>query len=256
APDLRTGDEVDTMTVSSAPEPATGSAAPPGQGVAAGPETAAGQGDAPAPRRTRALWLTLLAVSLPMFMATLDNLVMTSALPVVQAHLHASISQLEWFMNAYTLAFATLMLAAAGVGDRWGRRRVFVIGIALFTAGSIASALSSSPESLILGRAIQGVGAAAVLPLSLALLAGAVPESRRALAIGVWGGVSGLGVALGPVVGGAIVSGISWQAIFWFNVPVAVIAIPLVYLALDETRAMRVHLEPLGVVLAGAAVFL
>ncbi len=238
------------MTVSSAPEPRTGSEAPPGQDPAVGRGTAAGS------PRTRALWLTLLAVSLPMFMATLDNLVMTSALPVVQAHLHASISQLEWFMNAYTLAFATLMLAAAGVGDRWGRRRVFIIGIALFTAGSIASALSSSPESLILGRAIQGVGAAAVLPLSLALLAGAVPESRRALAIGVWGGVSGLGVALGPVVGGAIVSGISWQAIFWFNVPVAVIAIPLVYLALDETRSMRVHLDPLGVVLAGAAVFL
>ncbi|WP_182349242.1 DHA2 family efflux MFS transporter permease subunit [Tomitella gaofuii] len=206
--------------------------------------------------RARPLWLTLLAVSLPMFMATLDNLVMTSALPVVQAHLHASVTQLEWFMNSYTLAFATLMLAAAGLGDRWGRRRVFVWGIALFTAGSIASALSTSPATLIIGRTVQGIGAAAILPLSLALLAGAVPESRRALAIGVWGGVSGLGVALGPVIGGAIVDGISWQAIFWLNVPVAVIAIPLVLATVDETRSMRVHLDPGGVLLAGAAVFL
>ncbi len=220
------------------------------------PEPTAVAEAAPAPPRGRPLWLTLLAVSLPMFMATLDNLVMTSALPVINVDLHASVSQLEWFMNAYTLAFATLMLAAAGVGDRWGRRRVFVGGIALFTAGSVASALSSTPVSLIVGRAVQGVGAAAILPLSLALLAGAVPEARRALAIGIWGGVSGLGVALGPVIGGAIVDGISWQAIFWINLPVALIAVPLVFAALDETRSMRVRLDPGGVLLAGAAVFL
>ncbi|WP_200173883.1 DHA2 family efflux MFS transporter permease subunit [Tomitella cavernea] len=220
------------------------------------PAAPVGDDAAGARLHARPLWLTLLAVSLPMFMATLDNLVITSALPVVQAHLHASVTQLEWFMNAYTLAFATLMLAAAGIGDRWGRRRVFVWGIALFTAGSIASALSSSPETLIIGRTVQGIGAAAILPLSLALLAGAVPESRRALAIGVWGGVSGLGVALGPVIGGAIVDGISWQAIFWLNVPVAVIAIPLVLATVDETRSMRVHLDPGGVLLAGTAVFL
>lgn len=227
------------MTVVNAPEPNTSElpdAAPPG------------------PRAP--VWLALLAASIPMFMATLDNLVMTNALPVIKVHLNASVSQLEWFMNAYTLAFATLMLAAAGVGDRWSRRRVFLGGIGLFTLGSVGAALSSTPAELIVARAVQGVGAAAILPLSLALLAGAVPESKRAMAIGVWGGVSGLGVALGPVVGGAIVEGISWQAIFWINVPVGAIAVALVYRALAETRPTKVRLDIIGVVLAGAGVFL
>ena len=213
------------------------------------------------PSRTQAgrrvpIWLAMLAASLPMFMATLDNLVMTSALPVIQADLGASVGQLQWFMNAYTLCFATLMLSAATLGDRWGRRRMFLFGIGLFTVASIASALSTTPELLIASRALQGAGAAAIMPLSLTLLAGAVPASKRALAIGVWGGVSGLGVALGPVVGGAVVDGVSWQAIFWLNVPVALIAVPLALYALSESRGRRERLDVLGVVLAGAGVFL
>lgn len=207
-------------------------------------------------RRTVPIWLALIAASLPMFMATLDNLVMTSALPVIQQNLQATVGQLQWFMNAYTLAFATLMLAAAGLGDRWGRRRVFLYGIALFTAASIASALSTTPAMLIAARAVQGVGAAAIMPLSLTLLAGAVPASKRALAIGVWGGVSGLGVALGPVIGGAVVDGVSWQAIFWLNVPVALVAVPLALYALGESRGRRAPMDLLGVALAGAGVFL
>ncbi|AQA24420.1 H+ antiporter-2 family protein [Rhodococcus sp. MTM3W5.2] len=202
------------------------------------------------------IWLAMLAASLPMFMATLDNLVMTSALPVIQADLGASVGQLQWFMNAYTLCFATLMLSAATLGDRWGRRRMFLFGIGLFTVASIASALSTTPELLIASRALQGAGAAAIMPLSLTLLAGAVPASKRALAIGVWGGVSGLGVALGPVVGGAVVDGVSWQAIFWLNVPVALVAVPLALYALSESRGRRERLDVLGVVLAGAGVFL
>ncbi|MFC7451022.1 DHA2 family efflux MFS transporter permease subunit [Rhodococcus daqingensis] len=209
----------------------------------------------PAGRRVP-LWLAMLAASLPMFMATLDNLVMTSALPVIQADLGASVGQLQWFMNAYTLCFATLMLAAATLGDRWGRRRMFLYGIGLFTLASIASALSTTPELLIASRAVQGAGAAAIMPLSLTLLAGAVPATKRALAIGVWGGVSGLGVALGPVVGGAVVDGVSWQAIFWLNVPVGLIAVPLALYALSESRGRRERLDVLGVLLAGAAVFL
>ncbi|MBP1158261.1 MULTISPECIES: DHA2 family efflux MFS transporter permease subunit [Rhodococcus] len=213
------------------------------------------------PSRTQAgrrvpIWLAMLAASLPMFMATLDNLVMTSALPVIQADLGASVGQLQWFMNAYTLCFATLMLSAATLGDRWGRRRMFLFGIGLFTVASIASALSTTPELLIASRALQGAGAAAIMPLSLTLLAGAVPAAKRALAIGVWGGVSGLGVALGPVVGGAVVDGVSWQAIFWLNVPVALIAVPLALYALSESRGRRERLDVLGVVLAGAGVFL
>ena len=219
--------------------------------VVAAPVTASEQRNS----RTVPIWLALIAASLPMFMATLDNLVMTSALPVIRTDLNASVGQLQWFVNAYTLAFATLMLTAATLGDRLGRRRVFIGGITLFTLASAASALSTTPAMLIAARAIQGVGAAGIMPLSLALLAGAVPASKRALAIGVWGGVSGLGVALGPVVGGAVVDGVSWQAIFWLNVPVAVLAIPLVLFALRESVGQRKPLDVIGTVLAGAAIF-
>nr|WP_072802112.1 DHA2 family efflux MFS transporter permease subunit [Rhodococcus yunnanensis] len=210
----------------------------------------------PSPSRAIPIWVGIVAASLPMFMATLDNLVMTSALPVIQQDLAASVGELQWFMNAYTLSFATLMLAAATLGDRWGRRRMFIGGIAVFTLASVASALATTPAMLIAARAVQGAGAAAVMPLSLTLLASAVPASKRALAIGVWGGVSGLGIALGPVVGGAVVDGISWQAIFWINVPVAVVAIPLVLFALAESFGRKQRLDYLGVLLAGGGVFL
>lgn len=207
----------------------------------------------PAPRAVPVA-VALLAASLPMFMATLDNLVVTSALPVLQAELGASLTDLQWVVNAYTLAFATLMIAAATLGDRWGRRRTFLGGIAVFTLGSIAAALAGSPGALVAARALQGVGAAAVMPLSLTLLAAAVPASRRAMAIGIWGGVSGLGVALGPVVGGAVVEGISWQAMFWINVPVALVAVPLVLRTLPEQRGRTQRLDVLGLVLAAAGV--
>jgi EmrB/QacA subfamily drug resistance transporter len=205
-------------------------------------------------RRAVPVGLALAAASLPMFMSTLDNLVMTSALPVIQRALSASVEQLQWMMNSYTLAFATLMLPAATLGDRWGRRRVFLIGIAVFTMASIGSALSTTTSALIAARALQGVGAAAIMPLSLTLLAAAVPASRRAMAIGVWGGVSGLGVALGPVIGGAVVDGFSWQGIFWLNVPVAIVAIPLILHALPESYGRRQPLDLLGLVLVGVGV--
>ncbi len=213
-----------------------------------------------APRRTdrpaAPLWLVVLATSLPMFMATLDNLVMTTALPVVRADLGASVGQLSWFVNAYTLAFATFMLPAATLGDRLGRRRVMAAGLVVFTLASAAAGLSSSAGALIAARAVQGLGAAAIMPLSLTLLAGAVPPARRAAAIGIWGGVSGLGVALGPVVGGAVVEGVSWQAIFWLNVPVGLVAVPLLVAAVRESRGLPARLDPLGTLLLGGAVFL
>ena len=210
----------------------------------------------PAPRRRVPLWLAILATSLPMFMATLDNLVLTSALPVIQGDLGSSTGQLAWFLNAYTLVFATFMLPAATLGDRIGRRKVMLAGITLFTAASIAAALSTSSEALIVARAVQGLGAAAVMPLSLTLLAAAVPPAMRSAAIGIWGGVSGLGVALGPVIGGAVVEGVSWQAIFWLNVPVALVALPLLFLAVDESKGAWQKLDLRGTLLLGGAVFL
>ena len=207
-------------------------------------------------RRSRPVWLAVVATSLPMFMATLDNLVMTTALPVVRADLGATVGQLSWFVNAYTLAFATFMLPAATLGDRIGRRRMMLLGIGVFTAASVASALSQSAGALIAARAVQGVGAAAIMPLSLTLLAAAVPASRRPMAIGIWGGISGLGVALGPVIGGAVVEGVSWQAIFWLNVPVALVALPLIAVAVRESRDVPRRLDPVGTVLLGGAVFL
>jgi EmrB/QacA subfamily drug resistance transporter len=222
--------------------------------VAAPPTATAPPRDAR--RRSVPVWLAVVATSLPMFMATLDNLVMTSALPVIRADLGASVDQLAWFVNAYTLSFATFMLPAATLGDRWGRRRVMLLGLSLFTVASIASALSTSSEALIAARAVQGLGAAAVMPLSLSLLASAVPTRLRPAAIGIWGGVSGLGVALGPVVGGAVVEGVSWQAIFWLNVPVALVAIPLLWLAVPESFGRPQRLDVRGTAMIGGAVFL
>ena len=211
---------------------------------------------APATRPPRRVpfGLMLLATGLPMFMATLDNLVMTNALPAIRLDLGASIEELQWFMNAYTLAFASFILMAAALGDRLGRRTVFAAGIALFTLASAGAALAADPAQLIAARAVQGVGGAAIMPLSLSLLAGAVSERRRPLAIGIWGGVAGLAVALGPLVGGAVVEGWNWNAIFWLNVPIGLIAIPVVLALLPNPFGDRLRADVLGVVLAGFGV--
>ncbi|RFA12522.1 MFS transporter [Subtercola boreus] len=200
------------------------------------------------------IWLAVVAASLPMFMATLDNLIMTSALPVIRTDLNASIGELQWFVNAYTLSFATFMLMAVALGDRLGRRSVFVFGIALFTLASAFSALSTDPWMLIVGRAFQGVGAAALMPLSLTLLVGSVSTRLRPLAIGIWGGVSGLGVALGPLIGGAVIEGFNWEAIFWLNVPIGIISVPLALLALPNTFGARLRADVLGLALVGLGV--
>ncbi|RZT28226.1 EmrB/QacA subfamily drug resistance transporter [Kribbella sp. VKM Ac-2569] len=204
--------------------------------------------------RSRGLGLVLAAVGIPVFMVTLDNLVVTNALPVIKSELGASLSDLQWFVNAYTLAFAALLLTAAAIGDRLGRRRVFLAGITLFTLASAACALATEPWMLIGSRAIQGIGAAAVMPLSLTLLAGAVPEKMRSAAIGIWGGISGLGIAVGPVVGGAVVDGLNWQWIFWLNVPVGVVAVVLATRVLTESRGTAKQLDLLGLVLATSGV--
>jgi EmrB/QacA subfamily drug resistance transporter len=190
--------------------------------------------------------------SIALFMTTLDNLVVTTALPVIRHDLHASLSGLEWMVNAYTLTFAVLLLTGAALGDRFGRRRIFVIGLAIFTGGSALAALAGSANELIAARAIQGLGGAIVLPLTLTILSAAVPPNRRGVALGAWGGIGGLAVALGPLVGGAIVQGISWQWIFWLNVPFGLVLIPLALSKLQETHGSNSRLDLPGLALSAA----
>lgn len=193
-------------------------------------------------------WRTLAVVSTALFMVTLDNLVVTTALPSIRADLGASMSQLEGVVNAYTLTFGVLMLLGAAAGERFGRRGAFAGGLLLFTAASAACALAPTIETLILARAVQGVGAAVVLPLSLTLLAGAFDDDRRGLALGIWSGTSGLGVALGPLIGGLVVEAGSWQWIFWVNVPVG-IAAALACSTFALSRARRRSLDVPGAVM-------
>jgi EmrB/QacA subfamily drug resistance transporter len=190
--------------------------------------------------------------SVALVMVTLDNLVVTTAIPVIRKDLHASLQSLEWTVNAYTLTFAVLLLTGAALGDRFGRRRMFVIGLTIFTSASAFAALAPSIEVLNAARALQGVGGAIVTPLTLTLLSAAVPAEKRGLALGAWGGVGGLAVALGPLVGGAVVQGISWQWIFWLNVPIGIALIPLALRRLDESRGPNAALDLPGVVLASA----
>lgn len=207
-------------------------------------DTAAGGG------RRVPLWLSILATSMPMFMVALDNLVVSTALRTLAVDLRATTEDLQWFVNAYVLSFACLLLTGAALGDRFGRRLVFILGIAVFTLASAGCGLADTSNELILARTVQGFGAAAVMPLSLTLLARAVPDRLRSLALGLWSAMTGLAIAMGPVVGGAVVDGLAWEWIFWINVPVGVIAIPLAWLVLGESRLPRARLDLPGMALA------
>jgi EmrB/QacA subfamily drug resistance transporter len=204
-----------------------------------------------APHQT---WTVVLA-SVGVFMTALDTLVVTTSLPVLRASLHASLSSLEWTVNAYNLAFACLLLTGAALGDRFGRRRMFTIGIGVFTVASAASALSPSIAALIAARTFQGAGAAIVTPLTLTLISEAFPTEKRGVAIGLWGGITGLAVAAGPVVGGAIAGGINWHWIFWLNVPIGLALMPLAARRLSESFGPRPQLDLVGLALAGAGAF-
>ncbi len=193
---------------------------------------------------------TLAIVSIALFMVTLDNLVVTNALVSIREDLGASLEELEWTVNAYTLSFAVFLLSAAALGDRLGRRAVFAVGIVVFTVSSAAAALAPSTDALIAARALQGLGAAVIAPLSLTLLSEAFSAERRGLALGIWSGVSGLGVALGPVVGGAVVEGLSWQWIFWLNVPIGLALAPAAMSLLAESRGPSARLDLRGLALA------
>jgi EmrB/QacA subfamily drug resistance transporter len=202
------------------------------------------------PSRTRPIW-TFAIVSVALFMVVLDNLVVTTALPSIRADLGGGLQALEWTVNAYTLTFAVLLLTGAALGDRFGRRRMFVIGLGLFTLASAGAALAPSTGALIAARALQGAGAAIVTPLTLTLLASAIPPQKRGLAIGAWSGISGLGVALGPLVGGAVVEGISWHWIFWLNVPIGLVLAPLAFRRLAESHGPAGKLDLPGLALGG-----
>ncbi len=201
--------------------------------------------------RTRSIW-TLAIVSVALFMVTLDNLVVTNALVSIREDLGATLEELEWTVNAYTLSYAVFLLTGAALGDRLGRRSMFAVGLIVFTVASAAAALAASTEALIAARALQGLGAAIVTPLSLTLLSEAFTADRRGLALGIWSGVAGLGVALGPVVGGAVVEGFSWQWIFWLNVPIGIALAPAARALLRESHGPNKSLDIPGVALASS----
>jgi EmrB/QacA subfamily drug resistance transporter len=188
------------------------------------------------------------------FMVVIDAVVVITALPQMQRDLKASLSSLQWTLNAYGIAFAAGIITAAALGDRFGRRRIFNVGLALFTVASAACALAPNASELIAARTVQGLGGAIVLPLSLTILTTAFPPERRAMIIGVYGGLAGLAVASGPLIGGAITEGIDWHWIFWINVPIGVVALALCFRLLPEGFGAQESLDPVGVALVTGGV--
>jgi EmrB/QacA subfamily drug resistance transporter len=208
-----------------------------------------GQGQDPG----RAQGWALALASVASFMVVLDMLVVATALNTIRRDLGASIAQLEWTVNAYTLTFAVLLMTASAVGDRFGRRRVFAAGLALFVAASAGCALAPGVGWLIAARAVQGAGAAMIMPLALAVLNSAISPQRRGWAMGIFGGVTSLAVVVGPLLGGAITQGIAWQWIFWLNVPIGLVATGLVLRRLDESYGPRAALDLPGLGLGTGA---
>jgi EmrB/QacA subfamily drug resistance transporter len=177
----------------------------------------------------------------------------TTALPSIQHSLHSSLSDLEWMLNAYTLTFTVLMIPSATIGDKLGHRLVLLSGVFLFILGSVSAALSSTALQLVLARALQGVGGACITPLTLTLLVRAFPSNQRATIIGLWSGVSGLGLAVGPLIGGALVNTWNWHAVFWVNLPVGVVVLVLGWLYLHESHSQPHSLDLLGSILIGGS---
>ncbi|MCC3776260.1 MFS transporter, partial [Streptomyces sp. UNOB3_S3] len=202
----------------------------------------------------RAAW-ALVITSVAGFMAALDNLVVTTALPAIRKDLGGALEDLEWTVNAYTLTFAVLLMLGAALGDRFGRRRLFTVGLAIFTGASAAAALATGIDGLIAARAVQGVGAAIMMPLTLTLLTAAVPAERRGMAYGIWGAVNGLAVAGGPLIGGSLTEHISWHWIFWLNVPLGLALLPLARLRLAESHAPGARLDVPGTLLVSGGLF-
>ncbi len=201
-------------------------------------------------KRSTNAWVLALT-SVASLMVALDTLVVSTALTTIRQDLGASIEELEWTVNSYNLSLAVLLLPAAALGDRFGRRRVFAAGLALFAATSAACALAPGVGWLIAARAVQGAGAALVISLALAIVSAAYPPERRGAAIGILEGITGLAVVAGPVIGGAISQGLSWEWIFWVNVPIGLVAFPLVLARIDETFGSDTGLDVRGLALVG-----
>ena len=206
------------------------------------------------PTTNRALRWVLGLTSTAYFVVVLDSVVVITALPRMQSDLHASFASLQWTLNAYGIAFAAGIITAAALGDRFGRRLVFNSGLALFTLASVACALAPNVSDLIAARTVQGLGAAAVLPLSLTILTTAFPPERRGMIVGVYGGLAGVAVALGPIVGGVITEAIDWHWIFWINVPIGLAAVLLGLRLLPESHGAPERLDLVGVSLVTSGV--
>ena len=192
--------------------------------------------------------------SIAYFMVVLDSLVVVTALPRMQQDLHADLTALQWTVNSYGIAFAAGIITAAALGDRFGRRRIFTLGLALFTLSSAACALAPDAAALIVARTVQGLGAAVVLPLSLTILTTAFPPQRRGLIVGIYGGLAGLAVAAGPLVGGAVTESLDWHWIFWLNVPIGLLAATLGTRLLPESHGAAQRLDLPGVALVTGGV--
>jgi EmrB/QacA subfamily drug resistance transporter len=202
-------------------------------------------------------WFTLAAVSFGLFMIMLDNTVVNVALPAIQRDLHIGLSELEWIVAGYALTFAALILSGGKLADRYGRRRIFVLGIVVFTLASLACGLASGGNELIAARIVQGVGAALMNPATLAIISATFPPKQRGMAIGIWAGVSALALAIGPLVGGLITEHASWNWIFFINVPIGIVGVAASYLLIDESRDMREdqRLDVPGLLTSGLGLF-
>jgi EmrB/QacA subfamily drug resistance transporter len=201
--------------------------------------------------KTATGWVVVLT-AIGSLMAALDTLVLATALSKIRLDLGASIEQLEWTVNAYNLSFAVLLITAAALGDRFGRRRLYATGLVLFAGASAVSALAPDVNWLIAARAAQGAGSALIMPLGLALLSSAFPPEKRGAAIGIFSAITGLAVAGGPLVGGAVVEGIDWQWIFWLNVPIGLLSVPLVLTKMRESYGPDTGLDLRGLALVTA----
>jgi EmrB/QacA subfamily drug resistance transporter len=202
-------------------------------------------------------WWTLLAVAFGLFMIMLDNTVVNVSLPSIQRDLHIGISELEWVVNAYALTFGVLLLTGGKLADLLGRRRIFVIGLVVFTASSFVCGISNSATTLIAARTVQGIGAALMNPATLSIITATFPPRQRGTAIGIWAGVSAMALAVGPLIGGFLTEHANWSWVFFINVPIGILGIVAAFIFIDESRdtSLEQRLDPLGLVTSGIALF-